>query len=416
MRYRQVPDNTAQKPLRRIGVRLTAREKSTMQNFILHTPTKILFGKDQIAEMAGQIPANARILIAYGGGSVKKNGVLDQVHRALAGRDVREFSGIEPNPTYETLMKAVEVVKAENIDFLLAVGGGSVVDGTKFIAAAARYTADNDAWHILQTVGGHITDAVPMGCVLTLPATGSESNSGAVITRKSSGDKQHFFSPLVQPRFAVLDPVVTYSLPPRQIANGVVDAFVHTLEQYLTYPVDAKVQDRFAEGLLLTLLEDGPRALAEPENYAVRANVMWSATLALNGLIGAGVPQDWATHMLGHELTAMHGLDHAQTLAIVLPALLREKKAQKREKLLQYAERVWGLREGSEDSRIDGAIAATRAFFEQMGVPTRMADYQLDGSSIPALLDKLQQHGMTALGEHQDITLEVSRRIYEAAR
>ncbi|MBH3126761.1 iron-containing alcohol dehydrogenase, partial [Serratia marcescens] len=268
----------------------------------------------------------------------------------------------------------------------------------------------------LQTVGSHIADAVPMDCVLTLPATGSESNSGAGITRKSSGDKQHFFSPLVQPRFAVLDPVVTYSLPPRQIANGVVDAFVHTLEQYLTYPVDAKVQDRFAEGLLLTLLEDGPRALAEPENYAVRANVMWSATMALNGLIGAGVPQDWATPMLGHELTAMHDLDHAQTLAIVLPALLHEKKAQKREKLLQYAERVWGLREGSEDSRIDGAIAATRAFFEQMGVPTRMADYQLDGSSIPALLDKLHQHGMTALGEHQDITLDVSRRIYEAAR
>ncbi|MFI8417163.1 alcohol dehydrogenase [Serratia sp. NPDC078593] len=387
-----------------------------MQNFILHTPTKILFGNDQIAELGKQIPADARILITYGGGSVKKNGVLEQVYSALAGRNVLEFSGIEPNPTYETLMKAVEMVRAEKIDFLLAVGGGSVVDGTKFIAAASDYTADRDPWHILQTVGSEITRAVPMGCVLTLPATGSESNSGAVITRKSSGDKQHFFSPLVQPRFAVLDPVVTYSLPPRQIANGVVDAFVHTIEQYLTYPVDAKVQDRFAEGLLLTLLEDGPRALAEPENYAVRANVMWSATMALNGLIGAGVPQDWATHMLGHELTAMHGLDHAQTLAIVLPALLVEKKAQKREKLLQYAERVWGLREGSEEQRIDGAIAATREFFEKMGVPTRMADYQLDGNSIPALIEKLQQHGMTALGEHQDITLAVSERIYQAAR
>jgi len=392
------------------------KRNDPMQNFILHTPTKILFGQDQIAGLAQQIPADARILITYGGGSVKKNGVLDQVYAALAGRNVQEFSGIEPNPTYETLMKAVEVVRAENIDFLLAVGGGSVVDGTKFIAAAAHYQADSDPWHILKTVGSQITGAVPMGCVLTLPATGSESNSGAVITRKSSGDKQHFFSPHVQPLFAVLDPVVTYSLPPRQIANGVVDAFVHTIEQYLTYPVNAKVQDRFAEGLLLTLLEDGPRALAEPENYGVRANVMWSATMALNGLIGAGVPQDWATHMLGHELTAMHDLDHAQTLAIVLPALLIEKKAQKREKLLQYAERVWGLRDGSEDSRIDGAIAATRAFFEQMGVPTRMADYQLDGSSIPALLDKLHQHGMTALGEHQDITLEVSQRIYEAAR
>lgn len=252
--------------------------------------------------------------------------------------------------------------------------------------------------------------------VLTLPATGSESNSGAVITRKVSGDKQAFHSTLVRPQFAVLDPVVTYTLPERQIANGVVDAFVHTLEQYLTYPVDAKVQDRFAEGLLLTLVEEGPRALEEPDNYAVRANVMWSATLALNGLIGAGVPQDWSTHMLGHELTAMHGLDHAQTLAVVLPAMLRDRKAQKREKLLQYAERVWNLRDGSEEGRIDGAIEATRGFFERMGVPTRMSDYQLDGSSIPALVEKLEEHGMTALGEHKDITLADSQRVYEAAR
>ncbi|MFP1926006.1 alcohol dehydrogenase [Lonsdalea quercina] len=387
-----------------------------MNNFTLHTPTKILFGEGQIAGIAAEIPEDARILIVYGGGSIKRNGVLDQVHAALAGRSITEFSGVEPNPTYETLMKAVEVVHREHIDFLLAVGGGSVADGTKFIAAAANYTASDDPWHILQTGGQDITQALPIGVVLTLPATGSESNSGAVITRKASGDKQAFHSTLVRPQFAVLDPVVTYTLPERQIANGVVDAFVHTLEQYLTYPVDAKVQDRFAEGLLLTLVEEGPRALEEPDNYAVRANVMWSATLALNGLIGAGVPQDWSTHMLGHELTAMHGLDHAQTLAVVLPAMLRDRKAQKREKLLQYAERVWNLRDGSEDSRIDGAIEATRGFFERMGVPTRMSDYQLDGSSIPALVEKLEEHGMTALGEHKDITLADSQRVYEAAR
>ncbi|MFP1790322.1 alcohol dehydrogenase [Lonsdalea quercina] len=387
-----------------------------MNNFTLHTPTKILFGEGQIAGIAAEIPQNARILIVYGGGSIKRNGVLDQVHAALAGRSIAEFSGVEPNPTYETLMKAVEVVHREHIDFLLAVGGGSVADGTKFIAAAANYTASDDPWHILQTGGQDITEALPIGVVLTLPATGSESNSGAVITRKASGDKQAFHSTLVRPQFAVLDPVVTYTLPERQIANGVVDAFVHTLEQYLTYPVDAKVQDRFAEGLLLTLVEEGPRALEEPDNYAVRANVMWSATLALNGLIGAGVPQDWSTHMLGHELTAMHGLDHAQTLAVVLPAMLRDRKAQKREKLLQYAERVWNLRDGSEEGRIDGAIEATRGFFERMGVPTRMSDYQLDGSSIPALVEKLEEHGMTALGEHKDITLADSQRVYEAAR
>lgn len=330
-----------------------------MQNFTLHTPTKILLGEGKIAEIGKEIPADARILITYGGGSIKRNGVLDQVNQALEGRNVRKFGGIEPNPSYETPMKAVEVVRAENIDFLLAVGGGSVADGTKFIAAAAHYEAAQDPWHIMETTGAQVTNAVKMACVLTLPATGSESNNGAVISRKTTGDKLPFFSPYTFPLFAVLDPVVTYS---------------------------------------------------------VRANVMWSATMALNGLIGAGVPQDWATYMMGHELTALHGLDHAQTLAIVLHSLLQAKKAQKRAKLLQYAERVWNLREGSKEQGIDGTIAATRAFFEKMGVPTHMADYQLDGSTIPTLVAKLKEHGMTALGEHADITPEVSQKIYEAAR
>ena len=387
-----------------------------MNNFNLHTPTRILFGQNAIADLRAQVPADARILITYGGGSVKKTGVLDQVYSALEGLNVLEFGGIEPNPSYETLMKAVQIARDEKVTFLLAVGGGSVLDGTKFIAAAAHYPDGVDPWHILQTGGSEIKSAIPMGSVLTLPATGSESNSGGVISRKATGDKQAFRHPLVQPIFAILDPVYTYTLPPRQVANGVVDAFVHTVEQYVTYPVDGKIQDRFAEGILLTLIEDGPRALKEPENYNVRANVMWAATQALNGLIGAGVPQDWATHMLGHELTAMHGLDHAQTLAVVLPSLWNEKRDTKRGKLLQYAERVWNITEGSEDERIDAAIAATRNFFESLGVPTRLSGYGLDGSSIPALLAKLEEHGMTKLGEHQDITLDVSRRIYEAAR
>ena len=366
-----------------------------MFNFDLHTPTRILFGKGAIENLRAQIPADARVLITYGGGSVKKTGVLDQVLSALQGLDVLEFGGIEPNPSYETLMNAVKIAREEKVTYLLAVGGGSVLDGTKFIAAAAHYDTNIDPWEILETYGSNVNSAIPMGSVLTLPATGS---------------------PHVQPLFAILDPVYTYTLPPRQVANGVVDAFVHTVEQYVTYPVDGKIQDRFAEGILLTLVEDGPKALQEPENYAVRANIMWAATQALNGLIGAGVPQDWATHMLGHELTAMHGLDHAQTLAIVLPALWNEKRDTKRAKLLQYAERVWNITEGSDDARIDAAIAATRSFFEQMGVPTRLSDYGLDGSSIPALLKKLEEHGMTKLGENQDITLDVSRRIYEAAR
>lgn len=387
-----------------------------MFNFDLHTPTRILFGKGAIENLRAQIPADARVLVTYGGGSVKKTGVLDQVLEALKGLDVLEFGGIEPNPSYETLMNAVKIAREQKVTFLLAVGGGSVLDGTKFIAAAAHYDVNVDPWEILETYGSNVTSAIPMGSVLTLPATGSESNKGAVVSRKTTGDKRAFMSPHVQPVFAILDPVYTYTLPPRQVANGVVDAFVHTVEQYVTYPVDGKIQDRFAEGILLTLIEDGPKALQEPENYAVRANIMWAATQALNGLIGAGVPQDWATHMLGHELTAMHGLDHAQTLAIVLPSLWNEKRDTKRAKLLQYAERVWNITEGSDDARIDAAIAATRCFFEKMGVPTRLSDYGLDGSSIPALLKKLEEHGMTKLGENQDITLDVSRRIYEAAR
>ncbi|AKJ42511.1 alcohol dehydrogenase [Pragia fontium] len=385
-----------------------------MNNFSLHLATQVLFGQGQIAQLPSVIPADARVLITYGGGSIKRNGVLDQVHQALKGYTLFEFGGIEPNPTYETLMQAVEVVHNNKIDFLLAVGGGSVLDGTKFIAAAADYAGDT--WDIVTSGGKKITQALPIGSVLTLPATGSEMNMGAVISRRETGDKQAFGSPLVLPKFAILDPVTTYTLPPRQVANGVIDAFIHTMEQYLTYPVDAKVQDRFSEGLLLTLIEEGPKALKEPENYAVRANIMWCATMALNGLIGAGVPQDWTTHMLGHELTAMHGLDHAQTLAIILPAVMRARKAQKWQKLLQYADRIWGIDTGTEDQRIEAAIKATEQFFQQMGAPTRLSDYQLDGSTIPDLIKKLEEHGMTKLGEHRDITLADSQKIYESAR
>ncbi|CAG9180117.1 alcohol dehydrogenase [Cupriavidus pampae] len=386
-----------------------------MFNFNLHAPTKVLFGKDQIAGIAAEIPAEARVLITYGGGSIKRNGVLDAVRKALGDRVVFEFGGIEPNPDYATLMNAANLGLEKQVDFLLAVGGGSVADGTKFIAAAMRFKGD--AWEILakRSVAASLESAVPIGVVLTLPATGSEMNAGAVISRRETGDKLDFHSAHVFPRFAVLDPVTTFTLPERQTINGVVDAFVHTTEQYLTYPVNAKVQDRMAEGILLTLIEDGPKVLAHPEDYDARANVMWAATMALNGFIGAGVPQDWATHMVGHELTAMHGLDHAQTLAIVLPSMLAARREQKREKLLQYAERVWNIREGSEAERIDAAIEATRAFFERMGASTRLSGYGIDASRIEDIVSKLEEHGMTALGEHGDITLDISRKVLLAA-
>ena len=387
-----------------------------MQNFTFHNPTRILFGEGRIADIGREIasvcPAGARVLITYGGGSVVRTGTLAEVKTALQGFTVFEFAGIEPNPTYETLMQAVELARREKIDFLLAVGGGSVIDGTKFIAAAIPFAGE--PWDILAKRAA-VHSAIPFGSVLTLPATGSEMNNGAVVTRRASNDKLAFSNRLLFPRFSVLDPGKTFTLPPRQVANGVVDAFVHTIEQYLTYPDDAKVQDRFAEGLLLTLIEDGPRALAEPGNYAVRANLMWTATLALNGLIGAGVPQDWATHMLGHELTVLHGLDHAQTLAVVLPAMLQVRRAEKREKLLQYAERVWGLREGDVEARIDAAIVRTREFFESLGVPTRLSSYGIAADAIPALVTQLERHGMTALGERRDLGLDESRRVYELA-
>ena len=384
-----------------------------MNNFTYFNPTRIHFGKGQIAKLAEEIPSDAKVLITYGGGSIKKNGVLDQVHAALAGRSYQEFGGIEANPHFETLMKAVAVVKAEGIDYILAVGGGSVIDGSKLIAAAARY--EGDAWEILQTYGSKITDAVPLGTVLTLAATGSEMNNGAVITKAETQDKLFFFSPFVQPRFSILDPETTYTLPARQIANGVVDAFVHTLEQYTTYPVKAKVQDRFAEGLLRTLIEEGPAALANPQDYDVRANLMWTATMALNGTLSTGVPTDWATHMIGHEITALCGLDHAQTLAIVQTAVWKYKLAAKQAKLAQYAERVFDVHEGSEAQKAQAAIERTEAFFSAMGNPVCLSAYGLGEEVIDKVAAKLTEHGHVALGEHSDITPDDVKQILRLA-
>ena len=373
-----------------------------MDNFSYKNTTQIHFGKGQISKLKDEVPADARVLITYGGGSIKKNGVFEQVQAALDGITYFEFGGIEPNPHFETLMKAVELIKQEKITYILAVGGGSVIDGSKFIAAAALYP--NEPWEIIQTYGAKVTAALPLGCVLTLAATGSEMNKGAVITKAETKDKLFFFSDHVQPHFSILDPATTYSLPARQTGNGVVDSFVHVVEQYVTYPVNAKVQDRFAEGLLLNLIEDGPKALENPTDYDVRANLMWTATLALNGLIATGVPADWATHMIGQEITGLYGLDHAQTLAVVQPAVWLYKQEQKKAKLLQYAERVWGLHEGDDDSRVTAAIEDTRQFFEQMGVPTRLSAYGLDASVIDPVVAKLEAHGHVNLGEHGDIT------------
>lgn len=375
-----------------------------MENFTFANPVKIIFGKDTIKNISKEIPQGSKVLMTYGGGSIKKNGVYDQAVKALSGYEWYEFSGIEPNPHYETCMKAVALIKEKGIDFLLSVGGGSVLDATKFIAAAACYEG-GDPWQILSQ-RGKITKALPFGDIITLPATGSEMNSGAVITRAETQEKLAFGSPYTYPKFSVLDPTVTYTLPPRQIGNGVVDAFVHVMEQYLTYnESNSLLQDNMAEAIVKTLVEEGPKALVTPADYDVRANLMWASTWALNGWIAQGVPEDWATHMIGHELTAFYGLDHAQTLAIVLPGVMTVLKEQKRKKILRLGKEVFGI-----DNDADGTIKAVEDFFEKMGVKTHLSDYNLGDEAVTKVADRLAGRGWK-LGECQNITADVVKEI-----
>ncbi len=383
-----------------------------MENFTYHNPTRIHFGRGQIAQVGREIPTEARVLLVAGGGSIKTNGVYDQVRKTLGSKSVLEFFGVEANPDYDTLMKAVGICRKERVDWLLAVGGGSVLDGTKFIAAAVPF--QGEPWDILAK-NAPLKSALPIGAVLTLPATGSEANGGAVISRRSIQEKLAFINPLVFPRFSVLDPETTFSLPERQIANGVGDAFTHVLEQYLTFPAAAAVQDRFAESILKALIEEGPKSVANPQDYDARANVVWAATWALNTAIGVGVPQDWATHMIGHELTALHQIDHARTLAIVMPSLMQVQRATKREKLLQYAGKVWHITQGSEEARIDEAIGRTRAFFEKLGLKTRLRDYNVSPETASVVAQRLKARGFLPLGEREDITAEVVEKILRLA-
>lgn len=379
-------------------------------NFSYVNPTKIFFGQKQIAAIKEAIPSDQKVLVVFGGGSIKKNGVYDQVSEALEGHAWLEFSGVEPNPTKETLDKAVAMVKEHGVDFILAVGGGSVIDGSKYVAAASKY--DGDGWDIM--IGKHqVTEATPLAAILTLPATGSESNMGAVITKKETQDKLPFMSPAVQPKFAVLDPDVMKTLPERQLINGIVDAWVHVCEQYLTLPTGAMVQDGYAETLLKTLKTLGEQ-FAERDDDMWRANLMWSANQALNGLIGSGVPQDWATHMIGHELTALWGVDHARSLAIVQPSLLRNQMQFKRPKLEQMGRNVFGLEAG--DDLAERTIEAIEAFYHQLDVATKLENYgESREQAIDAIIEQLNKHGMTVLGENQAITLERSREILELA-
>ena len=377
-----------------------------MENFIFQNPTKLIFGKGMIALLAKEIPAGKRVMVTFGGGSVKKNGVYDQVKDALKGFDLVEFWGIESNPKVETLREAIKLGKERKVDFLLAVGGGSVIDGTKLIAAGLLY--DGDAWDLV--LKGAVKNAVPLATVLTIPATGSEMNNGAVISRKETAEKFAFHS--FNPVFSILDPTVTFTLPKWQVACGIADTFVHVMEQYMTRPGQSRLMDRWAEGVVQSLVEIAPSIMENQEDYDKMADFMLCATMGLNHFIAMGVCEDWATHMIGHELTALHGLTHGATLAIVLPGLWRTLKQKKMAKLVQLGERVWGVCEGSDEERADRTIEKTEAFFRSLGLPTRLGDAQIGDDTILEIERRFTERKV-GFGEDGDVTAEVARRILE---
>lgn len=381
-----------------------------MNNFEFQNPTKLIFGEGTIAKLAKNIDKSKKILMTCGGGSIKKNGVYDQVKEALAGYDVTEFWGIEANPDYATLMKAVEICKTQNIDFLLAVGGGSVIDGTKFIAAGSLY--EGDGWDFL-TGAATIQKALPLAAVLTLPATGSEMNGNAVISRRETGEKLAFGSKATYPQFSILDPNALRSLPKRQIANGIVDTYIHTFEQYMTFDNKTMVMDRWAEGLLQTLITLAPSLIAGNADYQTYANYMLTATMGLNGFVAMGCVEDWSTHSIGHELTAMHGLDHGVTLAIVWPGVARVMKEYKMDKLVQYGERVWGITEGTNEERAEKAIQATEEFFKSVGMKIKLSDHNIGQETIQRIVQRFKERGWT-LGEFGRVTPEKTEEILNA--
>ncbi len=383
-----------------------------MYNFEYKNPTKILFGKGQIENLSNELPQDAKILLLYGGGSIKKNGVYDQVMNALSERNVIEFGGIPPNPEYSVLMEALKVIKKEKIDYLLAVGGGSVLDGTKFLSAAAYFEGD-DPWDILSK-GAAVKKGMPFGTVLTLPATGSEMNSALVITREETKEKLSTGGPIYFPQFSILDPEVVKSIPQRQLANGIADAFMHVLEQYMTYPIGAMIQDRFAESILQSLIEVAPDIMKDPSDYNAAANYMWSCTVALNGLIGKGVPEDWTVHMMGHEITALFGIDHARTLSIIAPNHYRYNFESKKDKLAQYAERVWKVTEGTIDEKAKAGIEKTETFFHSLDIKTKLSEYTNEyAGTAESIAQRFKERGWVELGENKSLNPEDVSKIIE---
>ena len=386
-----------------------------MISFALCNPTDIRFGKGQIAALNDLVPPDARVLLLYGGGSILRNGIDAQVRSALAGRQVLAFGGVEPNPVYETLQRAAEQARAADVDFVVGVGGGSVVDAAKFLAAMIA-SGDSDPWDRF-VAEEFPAEAIPVGAVLTLAATGSESNAVSVISSRSRGLKLPFRNDRARPRFAILDPSTLASLSVKQLQNGVVDAFTHVLEQYMTRPVNAPIQYGYSETLMRVLAEWGPRLLESgpgPEGDDARENIMWAANQALNGLIAAGVPEDWSTHMIGHAITAVYGIDHARTLSAVMPALMRHEIGRKQSMLARLGRLVWHIHEPDDAVAAAKAIDATERFFQRMGCPISPADFDVE-FEIDPVIAHLEKAGHTKLGESGVIDSTAIREILLAA-
>lgn len=379
-----------------------------MNNFIFQNPVKLIFGRGMVSKIKSQIPEGKRVLVTFGGGSVKKNGIYDQVIAALEGREYIEFWGIEPNPRVDTLRDAVKKGREFGAEWVLAVGGGSVADGTKLISVAIA--TDKDPWQIV--LDGDTQNRIPMGVVMTLPATGSEMNGNGVISNHATKEKYPIYG--VYPEFSILDPQATFTLPKYQIACGLADTFVHVMEQYVTASGESMLMDRWSEGILSTLIELAPKIEKDQTNYDTMANFMLSSTMALNGIISMGVTEDWATHLIGHEITALTNLTHGHTLVVVMPSLLNVLRMYKGDKIVQLGERVFGIKKSSKEESIDATIKAVENFFRSLGLKTRLSENNIGEDVIVEIVKRFQERG-TTLGEH-NIDYKTVEKILNGAK
>ncbi|MEA3320261.1 MAG: iron-containing alcohol dehydrogenase [Bacillota bacterium] len=380
-----------------------------MENFTFYNPTKLLFGKGQLETLPQEMEAYGKnVLLVYGGGSIKRSGLYDNVISTLhkAGATITELAGVEPNPRLSTVRKGIELCKENQIDFLLAVGGGSVIDCTKAIAAGAKY--DGDVWDIV--LRKHIaTEALPFGTVLTLAATGSEMNAGSVITNWETNEKYGWGSPVTFPKFSILDPVNTFTVPKDHTVYGIVDMMSHVLEQYFHQTTNTPLQDRMCEAVLTTVMETAPKLLEDLESYEHRETILFNGTIALNGMLQMGYRGDWATHGIEHAVSAIYDIPHAGGLAILFPNWMEHVMDANLGRFKQLAVRVFGVQDnGSSDKEIAlEGIRRLREFWSSLGAPTRLADYDIDGKNINKMAEHVMSRG--AVGNfkslsHEDVT------------